>query len=285
MQKILQQASYRDELGTCERLCRAAWHLQALAPSRLALAGACTERPGTCRRLPQAAWHLQALALSGLALAQRGLPPAESSPKPKPKPNTVSPASNTDLVSERFQHRVVRMPAVDEGDDPAPLNEAGERPTGTPQRRLRRADVAPRRASLQGGAGASHSDADDESEEPRAGAGASEAPVPGADEARGEPRALGPGASAQPDTGWVGGAAGRNWGEAGSRHRGGGRSSLLFARVRCLLPRDWSRLACAASIWVSVSRPCMCFVHFMAGWQLLESAPRPSSTWGRHGRL
>ena len=27
--------------------------------------------------------------------------------------------------------------------------------------------------------------------------------------ARGEPRALGPGASAQPDTGWVGGAAGR----------------------------------------------------------------------------
>ena len=80
---------------------------------------------------------------------------------------------------DRFSmDRVVRIPAViagvDEGDDPAPLNEAGERPAGPPQRRLRRADVAPRRASLQEeeGEGAGGSDADDESEEPRAGAGA-----------------------------------------------------------------------------------------------------------------
>ena len=80
---------------------------------------------------------------------------------------------------DRFSmDRVVRIPAViagvDEGDDPAPLNEAGERPAGPPQRRRRRADVAPRRASLQeeGGTGAGGSDADDESEEPRAGAGA-----------------------------------------------------------------------------------------------------------------
>ena len=55
---------------------------------------------------------------------------------------------------DRFSmDRVVRIPAViagvDEGDDPAPLNEAGERPAGPPRRRLRRADVAPRRASLQ----------------------------------------------------------------------------------------------------------------------------------------
>ena len=42
---------------------------------------------------------------------------------------------------DRFSmDRVVRIPAViagvDEGDDPAPLNEAGERPAGPPQRRL-----------------------------------------------------------------------------------------------------------------------------------------------------
>ena len=126
---------------------------------------------------------------------------------------------------DRFSmDRVVRIPAViagvDEGDDPAPLNEAGERPAGPPQRRLRRADVAPRRASLQEeeGTGAGGSDADDESEEPRAGAGAGEAPVPPREAGRGGSPgrsgpgpllSLTPGGSAAPPAGY--------WGEAGSR--------------------------------------------------------------------
>ena len=57
--------------------------------------------------------------------------------------------------------------------------------------------------------------------------------------ARGEPRALGPGASAQPDTGWVGGAAGRILGRGGfppaTAAQGAVSSSaavaVLFARV------------------------------------------------------
>ena len=126
---------------------------------------------------------------------------------------------------DRFSmDRVVRIPAViagvDEGDDPAPLNEAGERPAGPPQRRLRRADVAPRRASLQEeeGEGAGGSDADDESEEPRAGAGAGEAPVPPREAGRGGSPgrsgpgpllSLTPGGSAAPPAGY--------WGEAVSR--------------------------------------------------------------------
>ena len=121
--------------------------------------------------------------------------------------------------------RVVRIPAViagvDEGDDPAPLNEAGERQAGPPQRRLRRADVAPRRASPreEGGVDAGGSDADDESEEPRAtGARAGEAPVPPPAAGRGGTPgpsgpgpllSLTPGGSAAPPAGY--------WGEAGSR--------------------------------------------------------------------
>ena len=125
---------------------------------------------------------------------------------------------------DRFSmDRVVRIPAViagvDEGDDTAPLNEAGERSAGPPQRRLRRAEVAPHRPAAREGDGAGGSDADDESEEPWTDVGAGAAPMapqaPAAQEGGPVPLGAGPllsltpGGSAAPPAGY--------WGELSSR--------------------------------------------------------------------